>query len=206
MGGYDHDQERARFLEQRPDYQSALPLGADGAHLVIAGEIGADVATVPPVNACAILGYHMPGEEHEGQPLWRPSFEAGLPHMIAVNRKGKRFGDESFYRDYQPRVTAWDGLAQRFENLPAFLVFDQSYRDRYPIASIPPGQPLPDGFAEQADSVGVGVNAAGLRIDADARVRHVRGHPSPACTPPTEPPPTWTSAPATRAASPTRAA
>jgi 3-oxosteroid 1-dehydrogenase len=254
MGGYDHDEDRARWLEQRPAYKSALPPGADGDHLVIAGEIGADVATVPPVNACAILGYHMPGEEHlgeenAGRPLWRPSFEAGLPHMIAVNSAGRRFGDESFYRDYQPRMTAWDGLEQRFENLPAFLVFDQSYRDRYPIASIPPGVPLPDGFAEQAGdlrtlagklgidpdglertvarfnadaatgtdtefgrgswpwanfmfgdlnckpnpnlgplvkppfygfeahSVGVGVNAAGLRIDPDARVRHVRGHP-----------------------------
>jgi 3-oxosteroid 1-dehydrogenase len=251
MGGYDHAEDRAVFLEQRPAYKSALPLGQDGDHLVIATEIGAQVATVPPVNACAILGFHMPGEEHDGEPLWRPSFEAGLPHMIAVNRRGKRFGDESFYRDYQPRMTAWDGREQRFENLPAFLVFDQTYRDKYPIGPIPPGTPLPDGFAAQADtvrglaeklgvdpdgleatverfnadaaagrdtewgrgswpwanwmfgdlnctpnpnlgplvkppfsgfevhSVGVGVNSAGLRIDPDARVRHVRGHAIP---------------------------
>jgi 3-oxosteroid 1-dehydrogenase len=248
MGGYDHAEDKAVFWEQRPAYKSALPPGQDGDHLVIATEIGAEVATVPPVNACAILGYQMPGEQHEtGEPLWRPAFEAGLPHMIAVNRKGRRFGDESFYRDYQPRLTAWDGITQSFENLPAFLIFDQTYRDKYPIASCPPGQPLPDGFAQEAGSlreladklgidpdgleatvdrfnadasagvdtewkrgswpwanwmfgdlnckpnanlgplvkapfygfearsVGVGVNAAGLRIDTDARVRHVRG-------------------------------
>jgi 3-oxosteroid 1-dehydrogenase len=146
--------------------------------LVIAGEMGASVANIPPLNACAILGFHLPGEEHDGEPLWRPSFEAGLPHMIAVNRHGKRLGDESFYRDYQPGMTAWDGVTQTFENLPAFLICDQSYRDRYPIASIPPGQPLPDGFAEQADDLAtlaekLGINPDGLvgtveKFNADA--------------------------------------
>jgi 3-oxosteroid 1-dehydrogenase len=171
MGGYDHAEDKARFLEQRPAYKSALPLGADGDHLVIAGEIGASVGNIPPLNACAILGYHMPGEEHDGEPLWRTSFEAGLPHMIAVNRHGKRFGDESFYREYQPRMTAWDGLSQTFENLPAFLICDQSYRDRYPIASIPPGQPLPEGFAEQADDLAT--LAQKLGIDPDGLVATV---------------------------------
>jgi 3-oxosteroid 1-dehydrogenase len=148
-------------------------------------------------------------------------------------------------------MTAWDGRAQRFENLPAYLVFDATYREKYPIGPIPPGAPLPDGFAVRADtvrelaerlgvdpdglettierfnadaaagvdtewgrgswpwanwmfgdlnckpnpnlgplvkppfsgfevhSVGVGVNSAGLHIDTDARVRHVRGHAIP---------------------------
>ena len=46
------------------------------------------------------MGYHIPGEEHDGAPLWRASFEAGAPHTLWVNREGKRFCDESFYKDF----------------------------------------------------------------------------------------------------------
>jgi 3-oxosteroid 1-dehydrogenase len=52
-------------------------------------------------------------------------------------------------------------------NLPPFLIFDQNYRDRYPLGSFMPGQPLPAELVVQADSPRelaqkLGIDAEGL--------------------------------------------
>jgi hypothetical protein len=137
----------------------------DGDHLVMAGEIGAALAAVPPTDLAMFYGYNIPGEEHDGQPLFRSSWECGCPHAIWVNRAGERFCDESFYKDYQPRLRRWDGQKQSMPNLPPFLIFDQNYRDRYPLGSFMPGQPLPEELVVQADTPRE--LAAKLGIDAD---------------------------------------
>jgi 3-oxosteroid 1-dehydrogenase len=97
-------------------------------------------------------GYHIPGEETDGSPLYRASWECGVPHAIWVNRKGQRFCDESTYKDYQPRLRQWDGQTQSMPNIPPFLIFDQNYRDRYPLGSFMPGQELPGELVEEADT------------------------------------------------------
>ncbi len=152
-GGYDHNKELARYYEDIPDWNSACPPFLHGDHLVMGGEIGAAVAGVPPTNLGMFFGYHIPGEEHEGEPLFRSSWECGCPHAIWVNRAGERFCDESFYKDYQPRVRQWDGRRQRQPNLPPFLIFDQNYRDRYPLGSFMPGQKLPPELVTEAETL-----------------------------------------------------
>jgi 3-oxosteroid 1-dehydrogenase len=151
-GGYDHNRGLACQYEQTPDWNSACPPYVHGDHLVLAGELGAAVAAVPPTNLAMFYGYSIPGEEHEGVPLYRSSWECGCPHAIWVNRRGERFCDESFYKDYQPRLREWDGQRQAQPNLPPFLIFDQSYRDRYPLGSFMPGSPIPPELAVQADT------------------------------------------------------
>jgi len=152
VGGYDHNRELARQFEAMPDWNSACPPYLHGDHLVMAGELGAALAAVPPTDLAMFYGYRIPGEESDGQPLYRSSWECGCPHALWVNRAGERFCDESFYKDYQPRLRLWDGQRQTMPNLPPFLVFDQSYRDRYPLGSFMPGQPLPPELAVQADT------------------------------------------------------
>ncbi len=152
IGGYDHHRELARRYEGVHDWNSACPPYVEGDHLVLAGEVGAALACVPPTNLAMFFGYQIPGEEHEGKPLYRSSWECGCPHAIWVNRAGQRFCDESFYKDYQPRLRAWDGQKQALPNQPPFLIFDQSYRDRYPLGSFMPGQPLPEELVTQADT------------------------------------------------------
>ena len=152
VGGYDHNRELARQFEAMPDWNSACPPYLHGDHLVMAGELGAALAAVPPIDLAMFYGYRIPGEESDGQPLYRSSWECGCPHALWVNRAGERFCDESFYKDYQPRLRLWDGQRQTMPNLPPFLVFDQSYRDRYPLGSFMPGQPLPPELAVQADT------------------------------------------------------
>ena len=152
IGGYDHNPKMATMYEETHAWHSAAQPYLHGDHIVMGGEIGADVASVPPTNLAMFYGYHIPGEEHEGAPLYRSSWELGCPHAIGVNRAGERFCDESFYKDYNPRIRAWNGRTQSQDNLEMFLVFDGQYRARYPLGSFMPGQEIPEELAAQADT------------------------------------------------------
>jgi 3-oxosteroid 1-dehydrogenase len=164
-GGYDWRPDLARYFEQLPEWHSMCPPTVEGDGFVMGVEIGAAVAAVPPQNLGLFYGYRVPGEEHEGRPLYRGSWEGGFPHAIWVNRAGHRFGDESFYRDYLPRTRSWDGIAQRQPNFPPHLIFDGNYRAKYPLGTYLPGQALPAELVASADTLrGL---AGKLGIDAD---------------------------------------
>jgi 3-oxosteroid 1-dehydrogenase len=152
IGGYDHNEPLARQYESTPAWNSACPPYVEGDHFALGADAGAAVAAVPATNLAMFYGYHIPGEEHEGKPLYRSCWEAGCPHAIWVNRAGRRFCDESFYKDYQPRLREWDGEHQSQPNLPPFLIFDQNYRDKYPLGSFLPGTPVPEELVVQADT------------------------------------------------------
>lgn len=152
VGGYDHNPDMATMYENMHEWHGVFPDHLHGDHLVMAGEIGARVASVPPTNLALFYGYRIPGEEVDGKPLYRSSWEGGVPHAIWVNRKGERFCDESFYKDYQPRIRHWDGRRQEQPNLDVWLVFDGNYRERYPLGSFMPGQPLPEEMVIVADT------------------------------------------------------
>ena len=166
LGGYDHNPELARMYENMREWNSAAPPYFHGDALVMGGEVGAAVACVPPTNLAMFFGYNIPGEEHAGVPLFRSSWECGVPHAIWVNRAGKRFCDESFYKDYQPRVREWNGRTQTQDNIPPFLIFDTNYREKYPLGSFMPGSEIPEELAVQADTPRELAHALG--IDADA--------------------------------------
>jgi 3-oxosteroid 1-dehydrogenase len=165
IGGYDQNSAMAKRYENTHEWESACPPGVDGDNITLGCEIGAEVANVPPTNLAMFFGYNIPGEEHYGKPLYRTAFECGIPHAIVVNREGERFCDESWYKDGNPRQRLWDGHKQEYTNMPAFMVFDSNYRERYPVGSFIPGQDFPPGFVEQADSPRE--LAARLGIDPD---------------------------------------
>jgi 3-oxosteroid 1-dehydrogenase len=167
VGGYDNNTELACQYEQSRDWHSACPPYFDGDNLVMGGEAGAAVAAVPPTNLAMFYGYNIPGEEADGAPLYRSSWECGVPHAIWVNPAGERFCDEAFYKDYQPRLREWDGETQSQPNIPPTLIFDQNYRDRYPLGSFMPGQEMPPELVVQADTprelaVKLGIDPDGL--------------------------------------------
>jgi 3-oxosteroid 1-dehydrogenase len=247
-GGYDWHPAMPKWFELLPEWHSMVQPSVTGDAMTMACELGAAVAAVPAFNLGLFFGYLIPGEEHDGAPLWRGSWEGGFPHAIWVNRAGQRFADESFYRDYLPKTRAWDGARQEHPNFPPYLVFDSNYRSKYPLGTLLPGQDFPPGLVETAPTLrelgdkleidgaalektverfngfdeggvdldfgrgtypwaammtgdrsrknpnlgpldkppfyglrlrvaSVGINAAGLRTDADARVVHVRGRP-----------------------------
>jgi 3-oxosteroid 1-dehydrogenase len=128
--------------------------------------VGARVARVPDVT---MLGFQIPGEElQEGVPLWRNAMAfAGLPHSMVVNRAGKRFANEAFYRSLYFALDVIDGNTQTHPNFPCWLLLDSQAREKYPLASIMPGQDLPEAVGVKGDTLAelaarTGVDAEGL--------------------------------------------
>ncbi len=166
VSGYERNTELAKTLSNMIDPVSMVMSTVDGAHFRLAGPLGARIARVPdPAN----LGIHMPGEEHDnGAPLWRGSLPfLGLPHTIVVNRAGKRFANESFYRSVYYGVDAIEGATQTYANYPCWAVFDSQCRRKYPFGGAMPGEDLPEGLGEKANTLAelaakIGVNAEGL--------------------------------------------
>ncbi|NKY32564.1 3-oxosteroid 1-dehydrogenase [Nocardia speluncae] len=93
---------------------------------------------------------------------WFCLAERNLPGSLIVNDRGVRFMNESLpyveatHRMYGGEYGQGDGPG---ENIPAWLIFDQRYRNRYLFAGLPPRQPLPrhwfdTGVLSRADTIG----------------------------------------------------
>ena len=92
------------------------------------------------------MGAHLEGEAFEGVKLYRAHMEGCLPHAIWVNRKGERFCDETFYKDFGPCIRFFDGRSNTQPNFPVYLIMDSNYHGKYPMGTIPPGDPVPRGY------------------------------------------------------------
>lgn len=91
----------------------------------------------------------------------------GLPHTMVVNRRGKRFGNQSFYRQFYYETDRIDGGTQTHPNFPCWVILDSQAKDKYPIGAITPNQAWPEGFGSKADNIGeladqIGVDRANL--------------------------------------------
>lgn len=157
--------------------------------------LGAPTNTGDGITAASRLGA---GMSFMGDAWWAPSIplpkgpwfalsERSLPRGLIVNDRGVRFMNESLpyveatHRMFGGDHGQGDGPA---ENLPAWLIFDQTYRDRYMFASIPARQPLPrswirSGAVTVAGSLGeladrIGVPPAALTATVDRFNGHAR--------------------------------
>jgi 3-oxosteroid 1-dehydrogenase len=76
---------------------------------------------------------------------WFCLAERNLPGSIIVNSAGKRFMNEAL-----PYVEAvheiYKGEATGISHVPAWMVFDQRYRNRYIFAGLGPRQPIPGSW------------------------------------------------------------
>ncbi|MGI9325791.1 MAG: FAD-dependent oxidoreductase [Pseudomonadales bacterium] len=102
-------------------------------------------------------------------------FERGKPGQIIVDGNGQRFTNEA--RPYGDFVRAmFDADAASGCAIPAFMVFDQTYRDLYPIGHLLPGvtpqSAIDDGFLTRAASVEE--LAGALAIDANGLAESIR--------------------------------
>jgi 3-oxosteroid 1-dehydrogenase len=155
-----------KTLGNQLEPESMLFSGIDGANFRLAGPFGARVARVPDI--CS-LGFQVPGEEdEEGKPLWRACMPIiGMPHHIVVNRKGKRFGNEGFYRSFYYNVDLIEGVNQTHPNFPCWIVIDSQAREKYAFMSIMPEQEWPKGLGVVANTIAeladkAGIDAKGL--------------------------------------------
>jgi 3-oxosteroid 1-dehydrogenase len=153
IGGYDLNEEMTKYFEGLPEMKSMCPPYVTGDNIILGGEIGAAIAAVPSANLGCFFGYNIPGEEHFDKPVWRVSYEGSCPHALWVNQDGKRFTDETFYKDFQTTVKRYDGRINGQPNYPPFLIFDQNFCERYPVGTYMPGDNIPETVAVRTDSL-----------------------------------------------------
>ena len=163
-GGFDHN-EQMRVKYQRAPITTEWTVGAkantgDG---IVAGEkLGAALDLMEDA-------WWIPTVPLVGAP-WIALSERNSPGAIMVNMSGRRFMNESL-----PYVEAGHKMyggehgqgAGPGENIPAWLVFDQQYRDRYIFAGLQPGQRIPrkwmeSGVIVKADTIEELAAKAGL--------------------------------------------
>lgn len=166
VSSYERNQDYNKTLGQQLDLGSMVFSTIDGANFRLAGPVGARIARVPDITSLGIL---VPGEEdEEGKPVWRSALPViGQPHTIVVNRQGKRFGNEAFYRSFYYTIDLIDGGNQTHPNFPCWVIIDSQVREKYPFASIMPGQDWPAGLGAMAGGIAeladkIGVDAQGL--------------------------------------------
>jgi 3-oxosteroid 1-dehydrogenase len=141
-GGYGWAEDAAD-LDALPDLAEAGPPTLRGDHLGLAAEAGA--AVVRGSGPQFALGAQVrPTDVHPGTdaPLVSQLFDVtGLPHTLVVNRAGRRFGDESYYVGINVALAAWDPATRTWPNVPCWLVVDDEFRRRYPLATVAADEP-----------------------------------------------------------------
>ncbi|WP_411157786.1 3-oxosteroid 1-dehydrogenase [Nocardia otitidiscaviarum] len=168
-GGFEHNAEmRTKYQRQPIGTEWTTGAAANTGDGIIAGmEAGGAVDFMEDA-------WWGPTIFKGGKP-WFALAERNLPGTIMVNADGKRFGNESapyveaVHTMYGGEYGQGDGPG---ENLPAWLVFDQRYRNRYIFAGLQPGQRIPSRWMEndnivKADTLAelaakIGVPAANL--------------------------------------------
>lgn len=160
-GGYDWNPDLVRLYEQRADLYTVTTPNQTGDHMVMAGDVGAAIAMRNPVFTPLLNGTRVPHPEAPGDMFSMPLF-AGRPHMIFVNREGRRFADESFHPGMHAAQAQFDGLTMSTPNLPTFFVFDQTYRDKYGIGPFGHDGAIPESVAVQGDSLAELATRAGI--------------------------------------------
>jgi succinate dehydrogenase/fumarate reductase flavoprotein subunit len=165
-GGFEWDEALgAQFLGGKITHPNSPPAN-EGDGLRMAMALGADLANMSEAWWCPSVD--VPGEEYDGRPLHRGDFAVrSLPHSILVNRKGQRFVNEAHnYNDMMKPFFTFDPVSYERPNLPAHLVVDQSFRDKYMLMTLMPGMPSPPWLVQadtlEALAAKIGVEPAGL--------------------------------------------
>jgi succinate dehydrogenase/fumarate reductase flavoprotein subunit len=165
-GGYEWNGSlRSRFLPG-PLTHPMSPPGNDGDCLLMAMELGADLANMN--QAWWYPAGAVPGEDYDGEQLARfIAVERTAPHSIMVNRFGQRFVNEAAnYNDMQKAFFAYDANEAAPRHLPCWVVFDHQYRSRYPVLTSRAGSKDPEWLTvrDSLDELAavVGIDAVGL--------------------------------------------
>jgi len=163
-GGFEHNQTlREKFLPQPTDENWSTGAASNTGAALEAG-IAAGAAT--DLLDDAWWGPTIPLPRGP----WFCLAERNLPGSIIVNSAGQRFMNEAL-----PYVEAthaiYDGEATGISHVPAWMIIDQRYRNRYLFAGLSPRQPFPGRWYKEGTVVKAGSIAdlaAKIDVPADA--------------------------------------
>jgi 3-oxosteroid 1-dehydrogenase len=164
-GGFEHNPEmRRQFFgaASTSDYTSGAPGNTgDGINAGIAAGAAVDL-----MDDAWWAPTFMPPEQGPQIVI----FERGKPGNIIVNGRGQRFANEADpYNEFVKQMQEADGAGT--SAIPAHMIFDSTYRNRYPLGGMLPGitpkRLLDSGFVSKADTLEalagkIGVDPSGL--------------------------------------------
>lgn len=164
-GGFDWDEDLRAAWQPSPQRASGAPPGNTGDGLRIAARLGAAVDNLAEGWWMPMLA--VPGEELDGKPHYRSLIrERAVPRQIMVNVAGRRFVDEaSPYNDVGQAMHQRDATGG-YPNDPAYLIFDDGFRRKYPLPGITALGEVP-GWVARAGSprelgIQIGIDPDGL--------------------------------------------
>ncbi|ATE65475.1 FAD-dependent oxidoreductase [Rhizorhabdus dicambivorans] len=180
-GGFEWSEGLVKDHVAGPIEAPLSPPFNEGDGLIMAMEAQAAVANTK--EAAWMPSLCIPGEEYEGRQLYRlTGSERANPRSIMVNREGRRFVNEAHnYSDVGRAMHNFDAMTFDYPNLPAWIIVDSGYMERYPFATRFPGDPVPR-WMETADSLRelagkIGVDPDGLEATVERYNAHVaQGH------------------------------
>jgi 3-oxosteroid 1-dehydrogenase len=165
-GGFEWDpSQRAKFLPIELTHPLSPPHNTGDA-LRMAQGVRAELTCMN--EAWWTPAVVVPGETMDDAPLHRGEFSVRcLPHAVIVNSRGRRFTNEARnYNDMTKPFFDQDSSRHEPRNVPAFLIVDSQYMERYVLVTAVKGRPIPK-YVTEADSLGalaerVSIDPAGL--------------------------------------------
>ncbi len=176
-GGFEWDEDARQTFLKGPMDAPASPPTARGEGLALAMKAGAKLGNM--TNGWWAPTLVIPDTPWEtGEQRANPVLiERTVPHSIMVNGAGKRFCNEAAnYSALAGAFHAFDPQTYDYPNLPAWLIFDAQYVERYPIGTRLPPQPVPD-WVTRADTLEGLAEAIGVSAQAlSGTVTRFNGH------------------------------
>lgn len=165
-GAYDWNPRMQSWFDPYPPAAPAGMPSVDGEAILLALEAGASFSSLS--GQILVPALSIPGETFNGQPLRRLFVrEPAFPGSLVVNAEGRRFADESFYRDLVSGINHLDAKTQQYVNHRAWFVFDQAWKDKYWLGSVAPGV-VPDWLVSADSALEL---AQTLGVDQDGFVQ-----------------------------------
>jgi 3-oxosteroid 1-dehydrogenase len=146
-GGFDWNPEMKRHFLRGPTHYSLGASGNEGDGIRMAMAAGADLRNMNELWGISVyraeaepLAPHRMGATLNGE------VEKRAAGSIVVNTRGERFQNEAADYDTTWRsYHTWENWGELgYRNLPAFLLFDETARQRGTIGGAKADQPLPD--------------------------------------------------------------
>ncbi|MEX2081285.1 MAG: FAD-dependent oxidoreductase [Dehalococcoidia bacterium] len=160
-GGFEWNTDLTKAFLRGPLEGGPGPRANTGDGLVMAMEVGAALGNMS--EAWWMPTVQIPGERDQDGEVYRMTWhERALPGSIIVNRRGQRFVNEAHnYSDIGRAFHHFDANTYEWPNVPAWMVFDHEYLERFGIPSTMPGDPQPGWLksyatlAALADDLGI---------------------------------------------------
>ena len=164
-GGFERDPALAKAFLRGPLLAPVGAPTAEGDGLRMAMAAGASLGNMSEAWWCP--AYRIPGETIDGAPLARLILtERARKGCLIVDGSGRRFINEAQnYSDFTRTMLNFEATSCSFPHVPAWLIFDQTYRSSYRLGPLGRRDPDP-GWLAKGDTLPGLADAIGVPGDA----------------------------------------